>query len=284
MKQILSYIELSRPLNGVIAFVSAWLGGMFATNKTLETITDTRLFLVSIAALLLLSAGNAINDYCDYITDKINKPNRPIPSGRIKRINALIFALILMSIGVLIGLYINFYAFCIAIIVTLLLIFYAKWLKRTPFLGNIVVSCLTAITFISGGVAIGSIKGTIIPAIFAFLYTTAREIVKDIEDIEGDQKTQVKTLAIINPKLAVNIALSFMGFVVFFSPIPYLIGFYSWHYLLLIIFGVDIMLIYLGLRLWKDSSNSNCAFIQRCMKWDIFIGLGAIYLGSVMNV
>ncbi|RKU28624.1 hypothetical protein C6497_07635 [Candidatus Poribacteria bacterium] len=284
MKQVHSYIELARPLNGIIAFVSAWLGGMFATTESLVNITDHRLLLVSIAALLLLSAGNAINDYCDYTTDKINKPNRPIPSGRIKRINALIFALILMSIGVLIGLYINLYAFYISILVTLLLILYAIWLKRTPFIGNIVVSSLTAITFISGGVAIGTIKGTMIPAIFAFLYTTAREIVKDIEDMEGDQETQVRTLAIINPKLATNIALSFMGFVIIFSPIPYLMGFYSWHYFLLIIFGVDIILVYLGLRLLKDASNSNCAFIQRCMKWDIFIGLGAIYLGSVINV
>ncbi|MCG9126266.1 geranylgeranylglycerol-phosphate geranylgeranyltransferase [Candidatus Poribacteria bacterium] len=284
MKHILSYVELARPLNGVIAFISAWLGGIFAVQAAFTNIIDIRLVLVSIASLLLLSAGNAINDYCDYSTDRINKPNRPIPSGRISRNQALIFSMILMSIGILIGLYINIYAFYIAIIVTLLLLLYAKWFKRTPFLGNIIVSCLTAITFISGGVAIGTINGTIIPAIFAFLFTTAREIVKDIEDIEGDHKTQVRTLATIDTRLAVYTALGFMGFVIIFSPIPYILGYYSWHYLLLIIFSVDIILLYLGLRLWKDSSKNNCALIQRCMKWDIFFGLGAIYFGSILKI
>lgn len=282
MKNLLSYVELARPLNAIIAFISAWMGGMFAINGTLLSITDSRLILVSFAALVLLSAGNAINDYCDYSIDKINKPYRPIPSGRINRRNALIFSIILMGVGVSFGVFINLYAVCIAFLVSFLLISYAFWLKRTTIFGNLVVGCLTSITFISGGVAIGSIKGTLIPAIFAFLYTTAREIVKDLEDIEGDNTTNVKSLAILKPQLAVIVALGFMFSVIIFSPIPYLLGIYSWYYLVFILIGVDLVLILLGIRLWRDISKRNCAFIQSCMKWDIFIGLGAIYLGTVL--
>ena len=283
MKKLLAYVELARPLNGIIAFISAWLGGLFASSPTLDTLTDVKLIFVSVAALLLLSAGNAINDYCDFNIDRVNKPQRPLPSGRIHRRNALIFTAILISIGIGLGALINTYAICIAILVSTLLLSYAVWLKRTPFVGNLVVGSLTSLVFISGGIAIGSVKGTIIPAIFAFLFTTAREIVKDLEDTEGDLKNSVKTLAILNPRLAVMIALSFMVSVIIFSPMPYLFGWYTWHYLVAIVLGVDLVLIGLGIQLWKDGSKTNYAFIQRWMKWDIFVGLGVIYLGIIFQ-
>ncbi len=282
LKTLLAYLELARPLNGIIAFISAWMGGMFANQGRMEDLVNIRLLLVSISAFVLLSAGNAINDYCDYEIDRINRPRRPLPSGRIRRRDALIFAILLVVIGIWLGTLINRNATVIAILVFITLASYAFWLKRTPFVGNLVVSGLTGLTFVAGGVAIDSVRGTLIPAIFAFLFTTAREIVKDLEDTEGDLKNDLKTLAILNPKLAVQIAIGFMASVVLFSPIPYLFAWYSWHYLLVVVIGVDLVLIGLAIRLWRDASKKNCARIQRWMKWDIFVGLGAIYLGTFL--
>ena len=280
MKTVFAYIELARPLNGIIAFISAWLGGVFASSGSTENLWDTRLLLVSIAALLLLSAGNAINDYCDYNIDRINRPMRPLPSGRIQRLHAFIFAMVLIAIGIWLGTLINRNATGFAILVSAALVSYAFWLKRTPFIGNLVVSGLTGVTFVAGGVAIDSVQGTLVPAIFAFLFTSAREIIKDIEDTEGDLRNSVKTLAILNPRLAVGTAVGFMALVILFSPIPYLLGWYSWHYLLTVVLGVDFVLIGLATRLLRDASRESCASIQRWMKWDIFVGLGAIYLGT----
>jgi geranylgeranylglycerol-phosphate geranylgeranyltransferase len=282
MKTLFAYLELARPLNGIIAFISAWLGGMFASQGTIKNLLDIRLWLVSIAAFIMLSAGNAINDYCDYNIDQINRPQRPLPSGRIRRVDALIFAIILVVIGIWLGTLINRNATGIAILVFVALASYALWLKRIPFVGNLVVSGLTGVTFISGGVAIDSVQGTLIPAIFAFLFTTAREIIKDLEDTEGDLKNSVKTLAILNPQLAVKTAIGFMVLVILFSPIPYLFRGYSWHYLLAVGLGVDLVLIGCAIRLLRDASKESCAAIQRWMKWDIFVGLGAIYLGTFL--
>ena len=282
MKTVLAYLELARPLNGIIAFISAWLGGGFASQGSTENLLDIRLLLVSIAALLLLSAGNAINDYCDYNIDRINRPQRPLPSGRIQRRHALIFAIILIVLGIYLGTLINKSATGIAILVSAALVSYAFWLKRTVFVGNLVVSGLTGVTFMSGGVAIDSVHGTLVPAIFAFLFTAAREIIKDIEDTEGDMKNSVRTLAILNRRLAVRTALGFMALVVLFSPVPYLFGWYSWHYLFVVVLGVDLVLIGLAVQLLRDTSRESCASIQRWMKWDIFVGLGAIYLGTFL--
>lgn len=282
MKTLLAYVELARPLNGVIAFISAWLGGMFASEGQLENLADIRILLVSVSVLVLLSAGNAINDYCDYNIDRINRPQRPLPSGRIRKQNALIFTIVLIIIGIGLGVLINTYVTGITIFVSIAVVSYAFWFKQTAFVGNLVVSGLTGLTFIVGGIAIDSVQGTLVPAIFAFLFTAAREIVKDLEDTEGDLKYNVKTLAILNPRLAVAIALGFMASVILFSPIPYLFGWYSWYYLIAVGIGVDLVLIGFGIQLWRDRSRENCAFIQRCMKWDIFVGLGAIYLGTFL--
>ena len=279
MKTLIAYLELARPLNGIIAFISAWLGGMFASQGNMENLVNIRLLLVSVAAFVLLSAGNAVNDYCDYNIDRINRPRRPLPSGRIRRTDALIFAIILTVIGIWLGTLINRKAIGFALLVFVALVSYAFWLKRTPFVGNLVVSGLTGSAFIAGGVAIDSVQGTLIPAIFAFLFTTAREIVKDLEDTEGDLKNNAKTLATLNPRIAVRTAVGFMASVILFSPIPYLFGWYSWHYLIAVLIGVDLVLIGLAIRLCQDASRESCASIQRWMKWDIFVGLGAIYLG-----
>ena len=280
MKTLLGYVELARPLNGIIAFISAWLGGMFASAGGLENLADIRLWLVSVSALVLLSAGNAINDYCDYDIDCINRVSRPLPSGRIRKRDALIFALCLIALGIGLGACINVYALGIAMLVSTAVVTYAFWLKRAPFIGNLVVSALTGLTFIAGGVAIESVEGTLVPAVFAFLFTLPREIVKDLEDTEGDIKNGVRTLAILNPQLAVNLTLGFLGAVILFSPMPYLFGWYSVLYLVAVVLGVDLVILYLGIRLWRDASKANCTFIQRWMKWDIFVGLGAIYLGT----
>ncbi len=280
LRQTKNYVELARPLNGVIAFVSAWLGGMFASADRWENLIDIRIWLVSVSALVLLSAGNAINDYCDYDIDCINRAQRPLPSGRIRRRAALIFAICLIALGIGLGACINVYALGIAMLVSIAVFTYALWLKRTPFIGNLVVSGLTGLTFIAGGVAIESVAGTLVPAMFAFLFTLPREIVKDLEDTEGDLKNGVKTLAILNPRLAVKIALVCLAVVILLSPIPYLFGWYSGIYLVVVVLGVDLVILYLGIRLWRDAAKENCAFIQRWMKWDIFIGLGAIYLGT----
>ena len=278
-----NYVELARPLNGIIAFISAWLGGVFASRgmeNGQSLLLNKGLWLVSVSAFVLLSAGNAINDYCDYEIDRINRAQRPLPSGRIRRRDALIFAISLIALGIGLGACINIDAFGIAMLVSAAVVTYAFWLKRTPFVGNLLVSGLTGLTFIAGGVAIESVEGTLVPAMFACLFTLPREIVKDLEDTEGDRKNGVKTLAILNPRLAVNVALGCLASVILLSPIPYLFGWYSGIYLVVVVLGVDLVILYLGIRLWRDASKESCAFVQRWMKWDIFVGLGAIYLGT----
>lgn len=283
MSHILDFIKLSRPINGIIAFVSVFLGAFIAdrTLRGLHTpILSIEVVLIAIAALLILSAGNAINDYCDYKIDAINKPNRPIPSGRIRRRDAVIFSSLLMLIGISLSFFVNWQAVLIAILVSTILLAYGIKLKRTPLAGNIVVAVMTGLTFIAGGVAIGKITGTLIPAVFALLYTTAREIIKDIEDVDGDRQVGAFTAPIAwGVNVAKIIAICFMIGVILFSFVPFLLGIYSRTYLITVFLGVDLFLAHCIRRLYNNPSRETATKIQKQMKIDIFVGLGAICLG-----
>jgi len=277
VRSVIAYVELLRPINGLIAFISVFLGAVFANGS----FTSSTL-IVAISAFLVLSAGNAINDFCDYQIDGINKPMRPIPSQRIQRQHALMFSLILLLIGLLLGFFTDsIQAIVIVTIVSITLFLYAVWLKKTPLIGNVVVGALTGVTFIAGGVTVRSMKGAIVPAAFAFLFTTAREIIKDIEDIEGDVALGAGTIAVRwGKQVAALVASVFMLALIFFSLVPYLLGLFSWIYLVMVTVGVDFVLIFLLVQLWRDTSKENCAKIQQWMKLDIFVGLFTIYLGS----
>ena len=280
LARVFAYLELSRPVNGVIAFASVMLGGLLAVEGQVNRLNDAGLLKAAFSALLLLAAGNTLNDYRDYEIDRTNKPQRPIPSGRIQHREALIAAVLLMAAGITLGCLVNRYVAIIAVSVSASLIGYALWLKRTPIVGNLLVGCLTALTFIAGGAVFESLRGTTVPAVFALLFTTAREIVKDIEDMEGDFENDAHTIAVVSRSAAVSIASILMGTVILFSPVPYLLGWYSWRYMVMVFVGVDLVLIYLVLQLWKDPSKENSLRIQKWMKWDILVGLSALCIGE----
>ncbi len=272
-------IRLARPLNGLIASISVVLGAYLAAGSISPIIN---VIVIAAAAYILLSAGNAFNDYRDIETDRLNKPSRPIPSGQVSRRTALVFAIVLFVTGTGLGLAVNWVAFSVACIVSVLLVLYTVKLRQLLLVGNIVIGLLTGLTFVSGGIAVGAIGGSIIPAVFAFLFTAAREIVKDIQDVKGDDMSGLSSLPIRwGKRRAMYVSLVFLALVILVSPWPYFLDIYSLYYLLCVVIGVDLVLIYCMLVLLTSLTEQNAARVANIMKFDIFIGLGAVYLGGM---
>ena len=274
-----AFFRLTRPLNGLIAFISVILGALLAKGgiNPLDNV-----IVVAVAAFLLLSAGNALNDFCDVEADRINRPLRPIPSGQIKRRSALIFAIVLFVIGTGLGLYVGRLAFLVACMVSVLLALYTLRLRRLLLVGNILIGVLTGLTFISGGIAVGVIGRAIVPAIFAFLFTAGREVIKDIQDVKGDNMSGLPSLAVKwGQRRAMHVSFVFLALVIFASPWPYFLDIYSVYYLICVIFGVDLVLVYCMLALSISLTEKSAARVSTIMKFDIFVGLGAIYLGGI---
>ena len=227
-----------------MAAIAATIGVFIAYNilisNSLENIALPlyESVLVFLTVFLITGAGNAINDYFDVGIDRVNKPDRPIPSGKIRPSAALYFSLELFVLGTLFAFMINPICGIIALFNSLLLIYYAKTLKRTAFFGNLSVGYLTGSTFLFGGAVFyekGGLESVFVLFLLATLATVAREIVKDIEDIEGDKKDGARTLPIVIGKEKAAYLASLIGLIaVLASPLPYLQSLMSIRYLFIV--------------------------------------------------
>ncbi len=181
------YIALTRPGNVVLTAVAVVAGSFIAAGDSILDF-QVEIVIASLAAMMLVGGGNALNDYNDRESDKENHPNRPIPAGLINADEALVYSRILLSVGLLIVLFglANKLPFIIALIGTITLISYENKLKALGLSGNIAVGFMSGAVFLYAGMVVNDPGPTLWMFGLAFLATVAREIVKDIQDLEGD--------------------------------------------------------------------------------------------------
>ena len=181
-----------------------------------SALQDWQFAVLVLITLCLASAGNIINDIYDVDTDTINKPNRIIIGRFIPEATAYNLFIALNIVGVGSGFYLSHAIgksgfFALFVIISALLYLYASYLKRMCLIGNVVISILVSLSIIIVGLF------DLIPAItfenqytqrmafklilgyagMAFLLNFVREIVKDIEDINGDYASGMNTLPIL---------------------------------------------------------------------------------------
>jgi geranylgeranylglycerol-phosphate geranylgeranyltransferase len=277
---LLDLIKMARPTNGILAFMAVWLGAFIASKDFSDHIPALASF--SVATLLGLSAGNGINDIFDLRIDLINRPNRPLPAGKVSVRNAVVTCAILNVGGIIFAFIAGRIPLLITLFAGLSLFLYSIKLKAVPLAGNLVVGVLTAVTFISGGVIVGNIGETIVPAIFAFLFTVSREIFKDIEDMSGDLAFGIRTVPLVwGLTKAWNLASALLVIGILYSFLPYLLNDYNLLYFIIILVGVDGVLLWSVGILGKRPCPENAAKMQRVLKYDILIGFMAIFLGKL---
>ncbi|MBJ09616.1 MAG: hypothetical protein CMB63_06385 [Euryarchaeota archaeon] len=181
------YLALTRPGNVVLTAVAVVAGSFIAAGDNILDF-QVEIVIASLAAMMLVGGGNALNDYNDRESDKENHPNRPIPAGLISADEALIYSRILLSAGLLIVLFglANKLPFIIALIGTITLISYENKLKALGLSGNLAVGFMSGAVFLYAGMVVNDPGPTLWMFGLAFLATVAREIIKDIQDLEGD--------------------------------------------------------------------------------------------------
>ena len=183
------YIALTRPGNAILTALAVIAGAFIAKGP--EGILDfqTEITICCISAMMLVGGGNALNDYNDRKSDKENHPERPIPNGKISAENALNFAQILLGLGLVILIFTldNKMPFVIALLGVITLIAYENGLKAAGIAGNIAVGLMSGAVFLYAGMAVNDPGPTIWMFGLAVLATITREIVKDVQDLEGDK-------------------------------------------------------------------------------------------------
>ena len=263
------YLSILRPLNGVMSIIAVWIGSLIAGAPLMPSFA---VVLGMISVFLISGGGMAINDFFDAEIDKLNRPKRPIPSGKISSRKALIYSGALFVVGCAFSYLVNFDTLVTAIIVSGLLIAYAAQLKKTILIGNLIISGLVALTFVYGGLILGNYVALLPLALLAFLANTSREIYKTIDDTLGDRKYNVNSLAlkigVTNARIVANI---FLIVAVIFSFVPYFLKILGPVYLFFVILA-DIVFISVAVAPVKYGS--------KLIKVAMLLALVAFFFGA----
>jgi 4-hydroxybenzoate polyprenyltransferase len=189
-------LRLTRFWNLLVIGMAQYFAAFFLIDKHL--LLDWRLFVLASSTAIIAGAGYIINDYYDIKIDLINKPERVVIGKNIARRYALLFHSVLSFLGVALGFLLGWRLGLIHIFSSFILWWYSNSLKRQPFVGNLMVALLTGLSITLINIVYDLTNSfVIIYSLFAFFMTLVREIVKDMEDLKGDNTFGCKTLPII---------------------------------------------------------------------------------------
>jgi len=240
----------------------------------------SKIILAGISAGLTASAGNVINDIIDKNADKINHPERPLPSGKISVRLAVIEYLVLVVSAVAISFFINRLALNVVLLTTVLLLIYSTRLKRIPLLGNFTIAFLTGFAFIYGGVAVDNPRAAVIPALFAFFINFIRELVKDLQDIRGDSAAGIKTFPNQFGIVPTKYFITFLTIVLIAATVyPFIYKIYNIEFFVVVMIFVNPLLVYVLKSLYENNEPTNLIKLSNLLKLDMVFGLAAIFFG-----
>ncbi len=230
----MAYIKIIRPINCVMIGIGVITGEVIIAKFNLPLLQTIFAFL---SGFFLTAAAMVLNDYIDLPADKINAPQRPLPSGLISPRIALVYYFALGFLGIFLASFLSHINFLIAIIYFILASLYDTSIKKTGLIGNLIVSASVAIPFVYGAVLVSE-KIPIIIIIFflvAFLANTGREIIKGIADVKGDKVRGYNTVAVkFGEAKAAIIGSLFIYTAILLSPLPFLLGLTSIVYLIIV--------------------------------------------------
>ncbi|MBM3920933.1 MAG: hypothetical protein FJ347_06865 [Sphingomonadales bacterium] len=192
------YWILLRPVNLGIIILTMGLFMMHASKWNVQNLRWPDALLVLLAILFTAAAGYVINDILDIEEDIINKPEKRIIAKHISINAGLVFYGLLLILSIVFGFLTGLSMGLVCVLISVLLYFYSSDLKGTTLWGSILVSLMNGVVvFFSAQGVDEKFNGYFAEyAFLAFLITLAREIVKDIEDIEGDKTREYETFPI----------------------------------------------------------------------------------------
>jgi 4-hydroxybenzoate polyprenyltransferase len=191
-----SFLRLTRAWNLVIIVFAQYFTAFFLAKA--DVLHDLKLFLLSLSTVLIAAGGYVINDYYDVKIDYINNPDRVVVGKTINRRFVILLHVALSVLGIFVGFFVSWKLAAVNMLSVSVLWFYSNLLKRLPFIGNFTVALLTGAS-IAILVFLYDVNPILILiyAMFSFFMTLVREIIKDMEDVKGDNTYGCKTLPIV---------------------------------------------------------------------------------------
>jgi geranylgeranylglycerol-phosphate geranylgeranyltransferase len=276
MEQIKGLYKLSRPLSTLSGVLAVVLGGYVA-----QTGEWFKVGLAGLATLLVSAAANAWNDYLDIEIDKINQPQRPLPSGLVSLPAARNFSLWASLAALIISAFINLPAFLIAVFFVGLLYLYSWKLKSTVLIGNATIALTSGFSAIYGGVAAGNVRPSLWLALIIGTAIMGREVLKTLADYEGDLREHCRTVATVWGKRRARIVFYVLAAAtIWVMLLPYLRDVYEPIYATIVAAGVFPVIFYILMRVTQDRTGAQLEKLSQLMKYDFLIWFVAVILGA----
>ncbi len=298
-QNMISFLKLTRPVNLLLIILVQGIikYGLLETLDVQVSLDNFRFRLLVFATVCIAAAGNVINDIFDVNIDRINKPQQVIVGRRITEKSAYNFYIILNILGVGVGFYLSNLLdhpglAAVFIVISALLYVYATQLKSILLLGNILISLLVASSLLI------LILFDIFPAIdtelkesqvlssqailmyagFAFFINFIREIVKDLQDIDGDKNGGRKTLPIVlGRRRTVNVVFV-LGVIALLCVLLYTY-FVLYNYqkvVLYFVFLVAAPILFFCIKAWNAENNKHFGVLSIILKVVMLTGICSI--------
>ncbi|TJY35823.1 geranylgeranylglycerol-phosphate geranylgeranyltransferase [Pontimicrobium aquaticum] len=272
---------------------------LFESFNIQLTLNTAQFIMLILSTISIAAAGNVINDIYDIETDLVNKPQKVIIGKSISEKKALYLFIILNVMGVGLGFYVSNIIdrsgfAVIFIIISALLYIYASYLKQTLLIGNIVISILVGLSILivpvfdlipsitnsNRELYVDIFKITFNYAVFAFMINLLREIIKDIEDINGDYKAQMKTLPILIGRDRTTLFVFALSFVPLIAIVHYIISYlynylFATVYFLLLIVGP---MLYFTIKMFSAEQKKDYQHLSKVLKLIMLFGVLSLLL------
>lgn len=302
--KLLGYFKLIRPINILmIIYVQVIIKYVvFGNNEVLVAMNDFQFMLLVLATVLIAAAGNVVNDIFDVNVDSINKPAKVIVWRVIPERAAYNFYIILNVLGVGVGFYLSNQLgrpglAAIFIVISALLYIYATHIKAMLLVGNILISALVAMSLLvmvlfdifpvievtDRELQLERTRIILLYAGFAFFINLIREIVKDLEDVDGDQNGGRSTVPIVfGRKRAVSLVFV-LGVIALLAILFYTyknVYRFQTTTIMYFIFLVSAPILYFCIKAWDAKTKQHYARLSAILKVIMITGIGSLFFIS----
>lgn len=279
-RKIRGAIRLLRPELPLAAGICVIVGEIIA----LGTIPSISKLLSGFISIFFISGSALIlNDYFDFEVDKVNAPDRPLPSGAVSPREVIVLTVIATILGLAAAAGISVWALVVGIVLWIVGVLYNWRLKETGLPGNLMVCFSVAMTFIFGGIVVGDPWNKIVLTFssMAFFVDLGEEIAADAMDMDGDKKRNSKSLAIKRGrKVALNVSAVMFVLVILISLIPICFGWLGISYVIMILIADAIILLSVVKLLKSRTPSEGHACIKHIYRGAL-LGLFAFLIGQL---
>jgi len=273
--------------------------GFLDLQQITVALNDWQYLLLVLATVNIAAGGYIINNVFDQETDLINKPQNVVVGKFISENAAYNIYATMNIIGVGIAFYLSNYLghpglSTLFIVVAGTLYLYASSLKRGLLVGNLIVAIISSLSILVIGLfdlypiiteenrlAMATLFEVMLDyALFCFIISFIRELVKDLEDVDGDYNTGMRTLPIVlgvdrTAKLIFGLSIIPILILLYYTSAYYIVNklYFATAYTLLLIIGP---LIYFTIKMWSARTKKHFHHLSNVLKLVLFFGILSI--------